>query len=81
MVRGRRGKLPPPVASMDSLWSPAERLQVERMLSEAVVGSPETVKAGLQATADRTGADEFIVACAVHDHAARRRSYELLSLL
>jgi luciferase family oxidoreductase group 1 len=81
MVRGRRGTLPPPVASMDSLWSPAERLQVERMLSEAVVGSPETVKAGLQATAERTGADEFIVACAVHDHAARRRSYELLSQL
>jgi len=81
MVRGRRGKLPPPVASMDSMWSPAERLQVERMLSEAVVGSPETVRAGLAATAERTGADEFIVACAVHDHAARRRSYELLAQL
>jgi luciferase family oxidoreductase group 1 len=79
MVRGRRGKLPPPVASMDSLWSPAERMQVERMLSEAVVGSPETVRAGLAATTERTGADEFIVACAVHDHAARRRSYELLA--
>ncbi|HEY9107160.1 MAG TPA: LLM class flavin-dependent oxidoreductase [Roseateles sp.] len=79
MVRGRRGKLPPPVASMDTLWSPAERMQVERMLSEAVVGSPGTVRAGLAATAERTGADEFIIACAVHDHAARRRSYELLA--
>lgn len=81
MVRGQRGKLPPPVASMESLWSPAERLQVERMLSEAVVGSPATVRAGLAATAERTGADEFIMACAVHDHAARRRSYELLARL
>lgn len=79
MVRGRRGKLPAPVASMDTLWSPAERLQVDRMLSEAVVGSPQTVRAGLAATAERTGADEFIAACAVHDHAARRRSYELLA--
>jgi luciferase family oxidoreductase group 1 len=79
MVRGQRGKLPAPVASMDALWSPAERLQVTRMLSEAVVGSPQTVRAGLAATAERTGADEFIVACAVHDHAARRRSYTLLA--
>lgn len=81
MVRGQRGKLPPPVASMDGLWSPAERMQVERMLSEAVVGSPATVRAGLTATLQRTQADEFIVACAVHDHAARRRSYALLAEL
>lgn len=81
MVRGRRGKLPPPVASMDGLWTPAEAAQVGRMLSESVVGSPETVRAGLQATAERTGADEFIVACAVHDHALRRRSYTLLDEL
>lgn len=79
MVRGRRGKLPEPVPSMDALWTPAERLQVERMLSESVVGSPETVRAGLLATAERTGADEFIVATAVHDHGLRRRSYELLA--
>lgn len=79
MVRGQRGKLPPPVASMDALWSPAERLQVERMLGESIVGSPDTVRAGLAATAQRTQADEFIVACAVHDHALRRRSYALLA--
>ena len=63
---------------MELLWSPTERLQVERMLSESIVGSPATVRAGLLATAERTGADEFIVACAVHDHALRRRSYQLL---
>jgi luciferase family oxidoreductase group 1 len=81
MVRGQRGKLPPPVASMDALWSPAEAAQVQRMLAEAVVGSPETVRAGLLATQARTGADEFIVACAVHDPVARLRSYELLDTL
>ena len=79
MVRGHRGKLPPPVPSMDTLWSPTEALQVQRMLSESIVGSPETVRAGLAATQERTQADEFIVACAVHDHALRRRSYELLA--
>jgi luciferase family oxidoreductase group 1 len=81
MLRGQRGKLPPPVASMEGLWSPAEQMEVERMLGESVVGSPETVRAGLAATLERTQADEFIVACAVHDHGLRSRSYELLMAL
>ncbi len=81
MVRGRRGPLPPPVEDMEPLWSPAEKAQVARMLAESVVGSPVTVRAGLRATAERTGADEFIVACAVHDFPARLRSYELLAEL
>jgi luciferase family oxidoreductase group 1 len=81
MLRGQRGKLPPPVASMAGLWSPAEQMEVGRMLGESVVGSPETVCAGLAATWERTQADEFIVACAVHDHRLRRRSYELLMAL
>jgi hypothetical protein len=29
--------------------------------------------------AERTSADEFIVAAAIHDHAARLRSYEILA--
>ncbi len=81
MVRGRRGKLPPPVGDMGALWSPAEAAQVAHMLAESVVGSPASVRAGLQATAERTGADEFIVAGAVHDHALRQRSYALLAEL
>jgi luciferase family oxidoreductase group 1 len=81
MVRGRRGPLPPPVDDLEPLWSPAEKAQVQRMLTESIVGSPVTVRAGLRATAERTGADEFIVACAVHDFSARLRSYELLAEL
>jgi luciferase family oxidoreductase group 1 len=81
MQRGQRGPLPPPVDDMDALWSPAEKAGVARMLAESVVGSPVTVRAGLRATAERTGADEFIVASALHDFDARLRSYELLAQL
>ena len=77
MVRGQRGPLPRPVPSMDGLWNDAERRQVERMLAVSVVGSPETVAQGLRALVERTGADELIVAGALHDHAARLRSYEI----
>jgi len=81
MQRGQRGPLPRPVDSMDGLWSPGEKAGVERMLAESIVGSPATVQAGLAATQVRTEADEFIIAAAVHDQAARRRSYELLAEL
>lgn len=79
MQRGQRGLLPRPVPQMEDLWTPSEQFQVERMLAESIVGSPATVRAGLKEVQERTDADEFIVACAVHDPKARRRSYELLS--
>jgi luciferase family oxidoreductase group 1 len=81
MQRSQRGPLPPPVDDMEALWTPAEKAGVARMLAESVVGSPVTVRAGLRATAERTGADEFIVAGALHDFGARLRSYELLAQL
>jgi hypothetical protein len=39
------------------------------------------VRAGLEAFVEETQADELIVAAAIHDHASRLRSYELLSSL
>ena len=47
------------------------------MLSCSVVGSPETVRRGLEAFVARTGADELMLASQIYDHAARLRSYEL----
>ena len=79
MQRGQRGPLPRPVQRMDGLWSEAERVSVERMLAVSAVGSAQTVARGLEALVERTAADELIVATAVHDPAARLRSYELLA--
>ncbi len=44
-----------------------------------VVGTPETVRAGLEEVAAEYRADEIIVVTITHDHAARVRSYELLA--
>ena len=44
-----------------------------------VIGSPETVSAGIEELAQQYGADEVIVVTITHDHGARRRSYELLA--
>jgi luciferase family oxidoreductase group 1 len=79
MFRGTRGLLPRPIADIESYWSPMEKAQASSMLACSVVGSRETVRAGLTALAQRTGADELIVASAIHDHSARLRSYEILA--
>jgi alkanesulfonate monooxygenase SsuD/methylene tetrahydromethanopterin reductase-like flavin-dependent oxidoreductase (luciferase family) len=44
-----------------------------------VLGSPETVRAGLETIAGEYGADEVIVVTITHSHAARTRSYELIA--
>ena len=79
LQRGRPVQLQPPVESMDALWSPLERLQVEHVLREAIVGGPETVRERLEAFIARTGADELMITSHIHDHAARVRSYEIVA--
>jgi len=77
--RGAPGQLPPPVNSMDGVWTPMEKAQVDHALSCAVVGSPETVRDGLAAFIERTGADELIITAQVYDHEARKRSYTIVA--
>ena len=78
LLRGTRGRLLPPIDDIEAYWSPAEKAQVSRMLACSFVGSAGTVRRGLDGFIERTGADELLVACALHDHGARRRSYEIL---
>jgi alkanesulfonate monooxygenase SsuD/methylene tetrahydromethanopterin reductase-like flavin-dependent oxidoreductase (luciferase family) len=49
------------------------------MLSRAVVGGPETVRAGLKAFIAETAADEVMVAAMIYDHTARLRSFEIVA--
>ena len=74
-----RGQLLPPIDDIERYWAPHEKAQAQRMLECAFVGSPATVRVGLERFVADTGADEVIVAAAIYDHAARLRSYELLA--
>jgi luciferase family oxidoreductase group 1 len=77
--RGRPGPVPPPVDSMDDLWSPAERAGVEHALRYAIVGTPGAVKQGLEAFIAETRVDEVMITAQIYDHAARLRSYEIVA--
>ncbi|MBP6667053.1 MAG: LLM class flavin-dependent oxidoreductase, partial [Ottowia sp.] len=46
-------------------------------LACAVIGSPETVRQGLQTLADETGCDEMMFTCDIYDPALRLRSLDI----
>ncbi len=74
---GRPGRLPPPRPGYRDQVGPAERALLDTRLACATIGSPATVREGLQAFIDRTGADELMITSQIFDHAARLRSYEI----
>jgi luciferase family oxidoreductase group 1 len=77
--RGRPGPQQPPIDDIDAYWTPAEQLQASHMLRYAIVGSPETVRQGLERLVAETRADEVMVVSNIFDLAARMRSYEILA--
>jgi luciferase family oxidoreductase group 1 len=77
--RGQPTQLQPPVESMDGLWSEAERAGVEHAMRYALVGTGAQVREGLAKFIAMTAIDELIVATQIYDHAARRRSYEIVA--
>jgi luciferase family oxidoreductase group 1 len=79
MHRNARGPLPPPIDDIETYWTQAEKLQASHMLSRAVVGGPETVRAGLKAFIADTAADEVMVAAMIYDHTARLRSFDIVA--
>jgi len=74
---GRPGRMPPPVAGYAEALDPAHRAILDGVLSQAVVGGPQTVRRGLTAFAAAHGADELILATQVFDHHKRVRSFEI----
>ncbi len=77
--RGRPGLIPPPIDDIENYWTPTEKFGVERALACAVIGSPDTVKEGIEAFIARHRPDELMVTANVFDHEARCRSFALVA--
>ena len=78
----RRGQLiavPPPETSVEFLKREGQWPSTGIPGRRAIIGSPETVRAGIETLASEYQADEVIVVTITYDHEVRRRSYELLA--
>src|SRR5690606_21078044 len=56
IFRGAHNLSQPPIDDIDSYWSPLEKAQVSQMLERSIVGSPDTVRAGMEALIGETDA-------------------------
>ncbi len=79
MRQGLAGKLPSPAEAEAHAWTEAESDQLRRYLRAQVLGTGADVAAELRGLVTETGADELMLMTLVHDHAARRRSYESIA--
>ena len=77
LIRGRPGKLPPPVDRIEDQCSAAELAAIHQRTRCSATGSPETVRRRLQELLEQTQADEIIATAQIYDHAARLRSFEI----
>lgn len=77
ILTGDRKRLQPPVAGFRQQLPHQAKAAVDDFLAAAVVGGPETVRAGLDTLAQATGADEFMLVSDVFDPELRLRSLEI----
>jgi luciferase family oxidoreductase group 1 len=75
--RGRPGRLPPPSRNFGRSLNSVEQAMLRDTLAYSVVGSPETVRQGLNAFVGASGADELMVTAQIFHHASRLRSFEI----
>jgi luciferase family oxidoreductase group 1 len=79
IITGRRQLLPPPVASMEGIWSAQEREAAMQMLAYSFIGSKATIAEELGGFIKSTGINEVMATSHIYDQEARLKSYRLLA--
>lgn len=76
---GNPTPLQAPVPDYLESLTPVQRIGIEQALSCSAIGSPDSVRAAIEAFVARTGADELMITSQIYDHGARRRSFEIVA--
>ena len=79
LLRGARSRSRPPIDDIDRYWTRGEKEHAQHMLARSIIGSPDTVRAGIDAFVKETGAEELMIVSDIYDHDARLRSFELIA--
>jgi luciferase family oxidoreductase group 1 len=79
IFRNERKPLPPPVETMEGIWTEREQAGVMQMMEFSFIGNRDTVQNGLQEFLDRTMVDEIMVASNLYDLNAKKKSMEYIA--
>ncbi|TRD23490.1 LLM class flavin-dependent oxidoreductase [Palleronia caenipelagi] len=79
LVQGRPSKLPAPVADITSVVAEPVLGRVQHMMAVTATGTRTDVSGQLASLIDWLRPDELILTGAIHDHAARLKSFRLAS--
>jgi luciferase family oxidoreductase group 1 len=79
MFRNDRRPLPPPLPTMEGVWTEPEKYGVLNMMTYSFIGSKEKVKTSLQKFVDDTGVDEVMVASHVWEFEKKLKVYEMIA--
>ena len=79
LQRGELIPVPPIDRAVKFLAEQPPRAYGMQRSRRRILGSPATVRAGIEAVAAEYGADEVMIVTITFDHADRRRSYELIA--
>lgn len=79
IIRGRTGKLQPPVDSLDGIWTSQEKALLMSKQQYSIAGDQALIEERLLQILEETDADEWIIASQIYDHSARLHSYELVA--
>lgn len=67
MIRNKRRPMPPPIDTMEGVWTEPEKAAVQQMLQYGFFGSVQTVKEGLHAFVNSTGVQELMITSHLYD--------------
>lgn len=79
ILRGERGRFPPPVDGFMAQLSREEQTAIGDFLAAAVIGDRDTVQRGLTELLRTTGADELMLVCDTFDPELRLRALDIVA--
>lgn len=79
IFRGKTKPLPPPVKSMEGLWTAAEEMAVQQMRTYSFVGDAAQVQSQLQGFVDKTMVNELMIVSNIYDQEVKLRSFEIVA--
>jgi luciferase family oxidoreductase group 1 len=79
VVTGKRDLLPPPVESMEGIWTIYEEEAIKQMLRYSFIGGPETIRKDLSAFIAKYQVNEVMATSHIFDHSEKLKSYEIFA--